>query len=103
MNRIDDLLTEEGAAAENYELPEEVPAHVRTSRPNSGRSTVVSVRLSDDEHGQLQEAATEASLPVSTLIRLWALDRLHAEDQGADGTVAERLARLEREVFKRSA
>lgn len=103
MSKIEELLVQEGTAAENYEMPEELPAHVRASRPNTGRGTVVSVRLSDDEHGRLQQAATEANLPVSTLIRLWALDRLQAEDHGVGGTVAKRLARLEREVFQRPA
>lgn len=103
MSKIDDLLAQEGAAAENYEMPQELPAHVRAGRPNAGRGTVVSVRLSDDEHGRLQQAAAEANLPVSTLIRLWALDRLHTEDQGVGGTVAKRLERLEREVFRRPA
>lgn len=103
MSKIDDLLAQEGTAAEGHEIPEELPAHVRASRPNAGRGTVVSVRLSEEEHGQLQRAAAEASLPVSTLIRLWALDRLHAEDQGVGGTVAKRLDRLERVVFQRPA
>lgn len=73
------------------------------SRPNAGRGSVVSVRLSDDEHGRLQQAASEADLPVSTLIRLWTLDRLQAEDQGEGGSVADRLERLEQEVFQRPA
>lgn len=103
MSKIDDVVAEEGAAAENYEMPKELPAHVQAGRPNAGRGTVVSVRVSDEEHGQLQRAATEASLPVSTLIRIWALDRLHAERQGPGGTLAERLERLEREVFRPTA
>ena len=70
------------------------------SRPNLGRGTVVSVRLAPEEHGQLQRAAEDAGLPVSTLIRVWALDRLRAKSEGG-GTVAERLTRLEREVFQR--
>jgi hypothetical protein len=102
MSKIDDLLAEEGTAAENNEIPEEMPAHVKVSRPHVGRGTVVSVRLSPEEHGQLQRAAEDANLPVSTLIRLWALDRVHAEREGAGGTVTERLARLEREVFQRT-
>jgi hypothetical protein len=59
------------------------------------------VRLSAEEHGKLQDAARQANLPVSTLIRLWALDRLHAEEEGSGGSVAQRLQRLEREVFQR--
>jgi hypothetical protein len=101
MSKIDDLLADEGAAAENYQMPERLPEHVKTTQPNLGRATVVSVRLSADEHTQLQHAATEANLPVSTLIRIWALDRLQTESSG--GTVGERLARLERHVFQHSA
>lgn len=103
MSNIDDLLAEEGAAAENYELPEQLPEHVTASRPNLGRGSVVSVRLSAEEHRQLQQAAQTADLPVSTLIRIWALDRLGAEQNSAGGSLTERLARLEREVFQRSA
>jgi hypothetical protein len=103
MSRINDLLAEEGAAAENYELPDELPEHVEVGRPNLGRPTVVSVRLSAEEHRQLQHAAEEAHLPISTLIRLWALDRLRAEEQGSGASVPERLARLEKAVFQRSA
>ncbi len=64
---------------------------------------MVSVRLSAEEHAQLQRGAENAGLPVSTLIRIWALDRLRAESEGAGGTVTERLARLEREVFQRTS
>ena len=42
VSKIDRLLADNGAAAENYEMPE----HVQASRRNLGRSTVVSVRLS---------------------------------------------------------
>ena len=101
--RIDELLAEEGEAAENYEIPEELPAHVEVSRPNLGKATVVSVRLSSEEHRRLQHAADEANLPVSTLIRVWALDRLRAEEPGGRASVDERIARLERAVFQHSA
>ena len=101
--KIDEILAEEGAAAENYDVPDELPQGVDVSRPNLGRPTVVSVRLSGDEHARLQRAAEGANLPVSTLLRIWALDRLRAEEQGSDATVAERLARLEKAVFQRSA
>ncbi len=103
MSKIDELLAEEGAAAENYQMPELLPEHVKATRANLGRPTVVSVRLSAAEHAQLQQAAAEANLPVSTLIRVWALDRLHAERTGARGSVSERLARLERQVFRDTA
>lgn len=101
--KIDDVLAEEGAAAENYELPDELPEGVKVSRPNIGRQTVVSVRLSAEEHERLQSAAQEAHLPVSTLIRMLALDRLRADQGGGSASVTERLARLEKAVFDRSA
>jgi hypothetical protein len=103
MSKIDDLLAEEGAAAEHSDAAEELPAHVSVSRPNLGRGTVVSVRLSAEEHGLLQQAAEDANLPASTLMRIWALDRLRSARDGTGATVAERLARLEREVFQRTA
>jgi hypothetical protein len=53
------------------------------------------------EHGRLQDAAEATNLPISTLMRIWALDRLR--DERAGGSVAERLARLERAVFQRTA
>lgn len=104
MSKIDALLAEEGAAAEDYELSEQLPEQVQVSRRNLSRGTVVSVRLSAEEHGRLHRAAEEAHLPISTLIRLWALERLYTEEQdGVGGSVAERLARLEHEVFRHSA
>ena len=102
-NKIDEVLAEEGAAAENADVPDELPENVETTRPNLGRATVVSVRLSAEEHARLQHRAKEANLPVSTLLRIWALDRLRGEDEGDAASVAERLNRLERAVFQRSA
>ena len=104
--KIDKLLSEEGAAAEGYELPDELPTHVEVSRPNLKNATVVSVRLSAKDHRRLQRAAKKANLPVSTLIRIWALDRAQAEEGGSGATTAstsERLARLEKAVFDQSA
>lgn len=102
-NKIEQLLAEEAAAAENYQVPDRLPEHVPVTRPNLGRATVISVRLSADEHARLQRAADHANLPVSTLIRAWTIDRLRAEEHGGSDTVSERLARLERAVFDRSA
>ena len=101
--KLDDLLAEEAAAAENYEVPDELPEHVQITQPNLGRAAVVSVRLSAEEHARLQRAAEAANLPISTLIRVWALERLRAEEQGGTASVPERLARLEKAVFERSA
>lgn len=101
--KIDKLLAEEAAAAESYELPEQLPGDVQVSRPSVGRATVVSVRLSGEEHERLQRAADEANLSVSTVIRIWTLDRLRAEEQGSEAGIVERLTRLEKAVFQQSA
>lgn len=101
--KIEDVLAEEGAAAENYDIEDTLSDDIEVKRPNLGRPTVVSVRLSADEHARLGQAAEKANLPVSTLIRIWALDRLRSEAEGDGSSVAERLTRLERAVFPRSA
>jgi hypothetical protein len=103
MSNIDSLPAEEGAAAEAYEASDKLPAHVKVHRPNLSRPTVLSVRLSAEEHGRLQRTAAEANLPISTVIRLSALDRLSAEEQGRGGSVSDRLARLEQAVSQRPA
>ncbi len=100
--KIDDVPAEEGAAAENYDIEYTLPKGVVVTRPNLGRPTVMSVRLSADEHAWPQRAAQKANLPVSTLIRIWALDRLRDENEGSESSVAERLRRLEQAVFQRS-
>jgi hypothetical protein len=101
--KIDDVLAEEGAAAEDYELPAVLPEGVEVSRPNVGRATVVSVRLSPGELEQLKSAADAAHLPVSTLIRVLALSRVDASEDDTLADVTERLARLESAVFDHSA
>ena len=101
--RVTEVLSDEASAAEHYELPDELPQHVDVSRLNLQKPTVVSVRLSAKEHRRLQRAAKKANLPVSTLIRIWALDRLQAEEQGSGASTTERLARLEKAVFDRTA
>jgi hypothetical protein len=109
MSRIDDLLAGEGEAAENHPDTAPLPERVTVTRPGAERATVVSVRLGAEEHAQLQAAANRAHLPVSTLIRIWTIDRLTAEErftaeeQGRSATVNERLARLEAAVFSQSA
>ena len=99
MSRIDDLLAQEGAAAENH--PGGASDDVRVERPNLGNATVISVRVSAGEHARLQKAADGLHLPISTTIRLLALDRLAAQE--AEAGIVERLARLEAVVFSRSA
>ena len=36
MGKIDELLAEEGSAAEDYEIPDPVPPEVQLDRPNLG-------------------------------------------------------------------
>lgn len=100
---IDQVLAEEGEAAERNELPDKLPEHVKVSRPNRAKATVVSVRYSTEELEQLQRAAEQGHLPVSTLIRTWTLDRLQVEEDAGIGSIRERLDRLEKAVFDRSA
>lgn len=99
MSDIERILADEGAATEGVDLADPLPPNVRVDRPNLGRPVVVSVRLSGEEHDQVRRAAQDADLPVSTLLRLWTLDRL----RGGRGTVEERLERLEQQVFPRTA
>lgn len=99
MSKIDGMLATDGAAAEQTDVPDPLPDGVTVTRPNMTRPTVVSVRLSGEEHARLAHAAERAHLPVSTLIRIYALDRLDAEQRQSGESVADRLARLERAVF----
>jgi hypothetical protein len=77
------ICSPQNAVARSYETTEGPPESVTVTRPHLGRAVVVSVRLSAEEHGRLQQAVQNASAPISTLIRLWALDRLCAEREGA--------------------
>jgi len=65
--------------------------------------TVGSVRLSADGHVWLQGAAEQANLTVSTVNRLQTIDRLRVDAEGGAASLAQRLDRLERAVFLRSA
>lgn len=53
------------------------PIDARPSRPN--RTKVYSIRLSEDEQAQVQQAADAQHLPPSTLVRSWILDRLNQD------------------------
>lgn len=100
MSNLDELLAAEGGAAENNDLPAVLPETVRVDHPNLSRSVVVSVRFSGAEHEKVQRAAALMNLPVSTVLRLWALDRLHADPH--QDSVERRLERLEHTVFPRT-
>ncbi|HEY4020542.1 MAG TPA: hypothetical protein VGM75_17755 [Pseudonocardiaceae bacterium] len=47
-------------------------------RVNRGRSTVYSVRLTEDEVAAVQAAAERAQLPASTLVRSWIVERVRS-------------------------
>lgn len=53
------------------------PTNARPSRPN--RTKVYSIRLSEGEQAQVQQAADAQHLPASTLVRSWILDRLNQD------------------------
>ena len=103
MKRIDEALAEDGGAAREYELPEVIPAGITVSRPNPGQATVPSVRLSSDEHDERQRSAEEAHLPVSTLVRVLALQQLDTGGGRIEGSVESRLDRREKAVFDHPA
>ena len=44
-----------------------------------GPSRMFNVRLTDEQYQQLEQAARERHLPVSTMARAWLLDRLGDE------------------------
>ena len=57
----------------------------RVNGVNRNRSTVYSVRLTEDEVAAVQAAAERAQLPASTLVRSWIVERIRSLDpEGAD-------------------
>lgn len=98
MSKIDDLIAAEGDAAEREQLPEEAAGE----RRNLGRSVMFSIRLNPDELAELERYAGQRGLPARTLARAWILARLHGET-GEEDDLRARVARLEQEVFRRSA
>jgi hypothetical protein len=73
-----------------------LPTGVAGARPNHGRSTVYSVRLTPDEVAAVQVAAERAGLPASTLVRSWIVER--ANDENADGAESRLRALIHEEV-----
>lgn len=73
-----------------------LPSAVIGARPNHGRSTVYSVRLTSDEVAAVQAAADRAGLPASTLVRSWIVER--ARDENASGAEARLRALIHEEV-----
>lgn len=101
MSRIDDIIAEESEAAEQYDDTQPLPDHVKVSRPGLNRTKVFSLRLSDDEFAELEQAAEEANLPIRTLVRSWILDRVRGKNlPTGDEQLAERVTRLEQTVYQ---
>jgi hypothetical protein len=70
-DELEQFLRDEAEANRDGPLPDGVG-----TRPNLGRSTVYSIRLTNDEVAAVQAAAERAGLPSSTLVRSWILERL---------------------------
>ncbi|MDI9939197.1 hypothetical protein QM806_27815 [Rhodococcus sp. IEGM 1351] len=108
MSDVERLLAAEAAAAEaNIDAP--VPEGAKVTRPNRARSVPYSIRLNPKELAAVQELATQAQIPPSTLIRSWVIDRLRVErgeigDAEAELRAAQRhLAMLERHLSHRAS
>lgn len=95
MSKINELLATEGEAAENVPTPDD--GH----RRNLNRSVMFSVRFNREELDELQRYAEHRGLPARTLARTWILERMHEESR--QGSLSQRVARLEQAIFTRSA
>lgn len=93
MSRLDDILAQDGTAAENSPTP------AGGSRPRQSRSTVFSIRLNPEELAELQHRANQEGVPARTLARAFILNSLRKDG----GNLDARVRRLEDVVFKRSA
>lgn len=64
--------------AEHAEVTREdpYPPGVIAERRNRARSTVYSVRLSDDEIAEIHRLARAVGVPASTLVRTWITERI---------------------------
>jgi len=76
-NELERRIRDEAEATRDAPLPAGAG-----ERPNRGRSTVYSVRLTPDEVAAVQAAADRAGLPASTLVRSWIVERAGAENTG---------------------
>jgi len=93
MSKIEKLIREELEATEsNPDAP--LASGVKRSRPNRVRSTVYSIRFNVEEVAAIQELAAAASLPASTLVRSWIVERIKSE-QGETGDVETELQAIQ--------
>ncbi|PSL08133.1 hypothetical protein CLV30_101100 [Haloactinopolyspora alba] len=75
----------------------DIPAGSKPTRP--GRTTVLSVRLGQDEADALTELAATRSVPVSTLARSLIVEALQTGDQQPE-TVHDEVVRALRETLR---
>lgn len=93
MSKIERLIREELDASESNPDAPQAP-EVEVSRPNRVRSTVYSIRFNAEEVAAIQELAIAASLPASTLVRSWIVERIKSE-QGETGDVESELQTIQ--------
>jgi hypothetical protein len=91
-SELEQRIREEAEATRDDPLP----TGVIGTRPNLGRSTVYSVRLTPDEVAAVQAAADRAGLPASTLVRSWIVERVN--DEHTSGAEARLRALIHEEV-----
>jgi hypothetical protein len=92
-NELEQQLRDEAEANRDAPLPSDVVG----TRPNLGRSTVYSVRLTADEVAAVQAAADRAGLPASTLVRSWIVERLNSSKPSVAETTLRAL--IHEEVY----
>jgi hypothetical protein len=81
--KVDDLLAAEAKAAEEAEATSDpnapLPAHVKVTRGHP-RAKNLQVRFRDDEYDELAAYAAQRGLPVSTVVRMLALQAIAPAD-----------------------
>jgi hypothetical protein len=81
--KVDDLLAAEAKAAEEAEATSDpsapLPAHVKVTRGHP-RARNLQVRFRDDEYDELAAYAAQRGLPVSTVVRMLALQAIAPAD-----------------------
>ena len=69
------------------EATQHEPLSEQASRPDQGRSKVLSVRLSTEEFDELGRYAAALDVPASALVRGWVLDQLRAGSDSPNKTI----------------
>lgn len=79
------LIQEEAEHAETTR-DDPYPPGVVAERRNRARSSVYSVRLSEEEIAEIQRLAESAGVPASTLVRSWIVQRI-AESRSGQASI----------------